>query len=132
MGEFHHVGVAVRSIERAVELYVASFGAIVESGLFHDLEQGVRIQFVRIGTLRIELLEPAATPSPLDGILRKGLSLYHTAFETREFDALVGQAATRGMTVVSPPKPAIAFEKRRVAFLSSGGLLVELIEAASP
>ncbi len=129
IGTFHHVGLAVREIGSAREFYERSLGATIESEVYHDPAQGVRIQFILVGGLRIELLAPAADPSPLDGILKRGVGLYHAGYETATFDQTLQRLTRSGMTLVSPAKPAVAFDGRRVAFVMGQGLMVELIEA---
>ncbi len=128
LGRFHHVGVAVREISQSVEMFARIFGAKVDSELFHDPHQGVRIQFIRLGDLRVELLEPAAEPSPVDGVLKRGVALYHICHEVDDLDAALGDLAAAKVTIVSPAKPAVAFGGRRVAFVICQGLLVELLE----
>lgn len=129
LGPFHHVGVAVHSIADTVNVYTKIFGARVDSELFHDPMQGVRIQFVMMGGLRVELLEPAAEPSPVDGVLKRGLAIYHVCYEVADLDAALVTLGGHGVSVVSQPKPAVAFGGRRVAFIMCRGLMVELLES---
>ncbi len=130
-GPLHHVGVAVRDIGRTIELFSALFGATPESEIVHDPNQGVRIQFIRIGDLRVELLEPAAKPSPIDGILSRGIALYHVCYEVSDLDARLAGWKGSAVSLVSAPKPAAAFGGRRVAFVMCQGLMVELIECGT-
>lgn len=131
LGSFHHVGVAVRSIRDAVASYSQTLGARVESETIHDPEQGVRICFVKLGDLRIELLEPAAEPSPVDGVLKRGVAIYHVCYEVDNLDDALSRVSEHGHPIVSPPKPAAAFGGRRVAFFTCRGLLIELVESVS-
>ncbi len=128
-GTFHHVGVAVKNLETAVEQFASLFGATRESEIIHDPAQGVRLQFVNLGSLRIEFLEPAATPSPLDSLLKRGIGMYQVCHEVRDLDAELARLRAGGATLVSPPKPAVAFDGRRVAFVSCQGMIIELLEA---
>ena len=128
LGPLHHVGVAVRDIKAAAAQFEALLGADVESDIIHDPLQGVRAQFLTIGGLRIELLEPAADPSPLDSVLKRGVALYHTCHEVADLDATLARLTASGVKVVSPPKPAIAFANRRVAFIICQGMIIELLE----
>jgi len=129
LGPFHHVGVAVRDINTAVVQFQTLFGAVAESEVIHDEAQHVRLQFVKTGELLIELLEPDGTPSPLDGLIKRGVAIYHTCHEVNDLDATLEHLRASGAKVVSPPKPAVAFDHRRVAFVMSQGLMVELLEA---
>ncbi len=126
---FHHVGVAVKDLGRAVEALRLLFPAAAVSPVVEDPNQGVRIQFVQLGDLRVELLEPAASPSPVDSILKRGIGLYHVCFEIDDLDECLTQWVSAGATLLSPAKPAKAFDNRRVAFVMCQGLMVELLEA---
>lgn len=129
-GRFHHAGFAVRSIDEAVVFLRGALGAMPEGELVHDPEQGVRIQFVKAAGLRIELLEPAADPSPLDAILKRGIGLYHVGFEVNQLNDRIEALRAQGAAVVSPPKPATAFGGRRVVFVMWKGSMIELIEGS--
>jgi methylmalonyl-CoA/ethylmalonyl-CoA epimerase len=130
-GTFHHVGVAVKDLEAAAEQFESAFGATRLSEVLHDEEQGVRLLLMEQGNLQIELLEPAGKPSPLDSILKRGIGIYHVCHEVEDLDAELIRLGEAGVTLVSPPKPAIAFGGRRVAFVMCHGLMVELLEETS-
>lgn len=129
-GRFHHLGVAVQNLAEAASGLCGLFSATVESEVFHDVNQGVRLQFILLGGLRLELLEPAATPSPLDNVLKRGVAIYHAAYEVDGLDERLSDLVSHGVVIVSPPKSAIAFQGRRVAFIMWKGVMIELIEAA--
>ncbi len=125
---FHHVDVAVNEILSAAEQFNAVFGAVAVSGIVHDEKQGVRLQSFDLGGLRIELLEPAAHPSPLDSILLRWVALFHTRYTVRDIGIQLAIMRNAGATILSPPKQATAFEGRRVAFVSCQGFMLELLE----
>jgi methylmalonyl-CoA/ethylmalonyl-CoA epimerase len=126
---FHHVGVAVRDLGRAVESLRQLFPNAAITPVVDDPNQGVRIQFLRLGDLRVELLEPLANPSPVDAILKRGIGLYHVCFEIDDLEECLTQWVEAGATLLSPAKPARAFDNRRVAFVMCQGLMIELLEA---
>jgi len=128
LGAFHHVGVAVRNIEAAAAAYARAFGAVIESPIYHDENQRVRIQFMKMNDLRIELLEPAGEGSPVEAVLKRGLAVYHVCHEVADIDATLVQLKASGALIVSPAKPAVAFGGRRVAFVMCQGMMVELLE----
>ncbi len=129
LGRFHHVGVAVRNIERAARQFAEVFGAVGESEVFEDKNQNVRIHFMRLGDLRIELLAPLMEGSPVDSVLRRGLAVYHVCHEVADLDARLASLTAAGAMIASPAKPAVAFGGRRVAFVLCQGMMVELLEA---
>jgi len=61
--------------------------------------------------------------------LRKGVKMYHQAYEVNSMNAAIAELSSRRAVVVSSPKPSVAFGGRRIAFLMLPNfLLVELIE----
>ena len=126
---FHHLGLACRSISKEAR-HLASLGYAQVGETFEDPLQGVRGCFLEGPGPRLELLEPLAGSTTLDGFLARGVKMYHQAFETPCLDAALEWHLGRRARVVSPPKPAVAFGGRRVAFIALPTMLiVELIEA---
>ena len=132
LGRFDHVGIAVANLEHAVETYVRSLGAVAETETFSDENQQVRLRFLNLGGMRIELLQPDSERSPLNNILKRGIGIYHVCHEVDDLDAELERLKAEGVKVISPPKPAVAFGNRRVAFTMCQGLMLELLEAALP
>ncbi|MEN8164814.1 MAG: VOC family protein [Acidobacteriota bacterium] len=88
---FHHVGVAVRSIENALDYYVGLFGFEQITPPVNVPSEHVRVCFVRAdpGVL-IELVEGVGEQSPVKGILeRTGAGTYHICYEVDDLDAAV-------------------------------------------
>ncbi|HKQ46827.1 MAG TPA: VOC family protein [Phycisphaerae bacterium] len=127
-GRFHHVGMAVQNTGQAMGLLRALLGAEPEGPRYEDSNQGVFVQFLRAADLRIELLEPAGSPGPLDSILRRGIALYHICYEVDDLDERLLGLVNGGANLLSAPKPAVAFGGRRVAFVMVQGLMIELVE----
>lgn len=132
VGVFHHVGLAVRDIDRSAEALATVFGAVADSDVIHDPIQGVRVKFMKMGDLRIELIEPASDDNPLQAILRRGIGVYHVCHEVADLDATLLGMTDRGAKLIASPQPAAAFEGRRIAFVMAEGLMVELLEARQP
>lgn len=127
-GRFHHVGMAVQDARQTAELLRALLGAEPEGPRYEDANQGVYVQFLRAGDLRIELLEPVGSPGPLDSILRRGIALYHVCYEVDDLDERLLGLVNGGAKLLSAPKSAVAFGGRRVAFVMVQGLMIELVE----
>lgn len=128
-GRFHHVGMAVKDTAQTVEVLRALLGAEPEGPRYEDANQAVHVQFLRAGDLRIELLEPAGAPGPLDSILRRGIALYHVGYEVDDLDERLLGLVNGGANLLSAPKSAVAFGGRRVAFVMVQGLMIELVES---
>jgi methylmalonyl-CoA/ethylmalonyl-CoA epimerase len=128
---YHHTGVACHHLEDERRWYTGSLGYEPESEIFTDPLQGIRGCFLTSGEGRIELLEALPGSDALAPWLQRGFSIYHLAFEVLDLEATIDQLDEAGARLVSPPKPAVAFGGRRVAFCVRPNLmLVELIESA--
>lgn len=115
-----HIGMAVRSIDAAAP------GAAKHL----DPLQNVRVAFVEMNGALCELVEPVDERSPVNGYLeRNKVSLYHLCFEVNDIDAAIAQSKRHGFHALGRPKPAAAFEQRRIAWVFSPVLgLFELLE----
>ena len=79
----HHLGVAVRDLDEAVDTYVQLFGGELEH---RDLvpDQGVEAAAVLLGTGRVELVAPLGDDTPVGRFLAKrGPGMHHVAYEVR-------------------------------------------------
>jgi methylmalonyl-CoA/ethylmalonyl-CoA epimerase len=128
---YHHTGVACRRLEDEERWYTGSLGYEPEGEIFTDPLQGIRGCFLTSGEGRIELVEALPGSDQLAPWLQRGFAIYHLAFEVSDLEATIEQLDIAGARLVSPPKPAVAFGGRRVAFCMRPNLmLVELIESA--
>jgi methylmalonyl-CoA/ethylmalonyl-CoA epimerase len=125
-----HVGIAVRSIERALEQWQAVFGYVQETEIVANTRQMVRVVFLgRPGSLQVKLVEPTDPSSPIHAFTQRGGGLHHLCFRCESVDAEVVRLEALGLRVIAPPQPGEAFEGERIAFLYAGdGLNVELID----
>lgn len=126
---FHHVGMACRNI--AVELReLALLGYEPEGPQIEDPIQQVFIQFVSGGGPRLELIQPANAQSPVNGVLKRGSKFYHLAYEVEKLEQAIDKFKVDKFFPLASPAPAVAFQMRRIVFLTSETFtLVELIEA---
>lgn len=117
---FHHIGMAVRSIE----------GAVPGLDVVEDPTQRVRVAFIQVAGMTIELIEPASKNSPIDGSLEKGRKLLHFCVEVPSLDGALKHCAPYGFRKMSQATPAAAFEMRKIIWVYSIDFgLVELVEA---
>ena len=128
---YHHTGVACHRLEDEKRWYTGSLGYEPEGEIFTDPLQGIRGCFLTSGPSRIELVEALPGSEALTSWLQRGFAIYHLAFEVSGLEATIDRLDQAGARLVSPPKPAVAFGGRRVAFCMRPNLiLVELIESA--
>lgn len=129
----HHVGFVVAAIQGSIQGFVRSLAAQWDEKIFHDPLQKVRVTFLQTqnpGDAQVELVEPAAEDSPILSFLQKGGGLHHLCYEVTNLDSELDEMRSRGLVVVRKPLPAIAFENRRIAWLSTKQkLLLEFLEA---
>ena len=128
-----HIGIAVESIAGSRRLYEA-LGLAVE-GEEEVPAQGVRVAFLPVGDGRLELLEPTTPDSPIARHLEKrGPGLHHICLRVRDIRQSMAELRERGFELLThEPQPGahgclVAFVHPR----STGGVLLELSQAASP
>lgn len=131
---FAHVGVAVRSLDQAVPLWVRALGLThVDTIDFESMK--LRIAFLRAGSAELELLEPTSPDSPVGRFLAKrGEGLHHVTFRVRDLERALREAEAAGLELIDR-SPREGSHNTRIAFLSPGGLngvLVELCEGREP
>ena len=123
-----HLGIAVPSIDVAVEAYKA-LGFTVES--VHDVDtEKVRAAFLPIGETRLELLEPTHPGSVIAKFLEKRPGLHHVCLLVEDIEAALRELRAKGIALVDE-QPRQGADGSRVAFLhprAAAGVLVELKE----
>jgi len=131
----HHLGCVVPSISTVAEAFAASISASWDGHIIHDPLQRVRVAFFKPADARnpvYELVEPAGDNSPVTNFLKKGGGLHHVCYEIDDLELGLKEASGAGWLMVSPPKPAVAFGGRRIAWIySKDRLLMELLERDS-
>ena len=130
MGKVHHVALIVRSIEDAVGLWRDQLGLTLETIM--DVPQDrVRIAFLGVGELKIELVQPTDDTTGVARFLAsKGEGFHHVCFEVANLAETLLRLEFDGLELIDtvPRRGAegpIAFVHPR----SGHGVLVELIEA---
>jgi methylmalonyl-CoA/ethylmalonyl-CoA epimerase len=123
----HHVGIAVRDLDKSLEFYRDVLGLHVHA-LDTVEDQGVRAALLTIGESEIELLEPLhAEGNMAKFIERKGEGLHHICFNTPDVDGDLETLKAKGVELVDQKsRPGLA---GMICFLhpkASRGVLVEL------
>jgi methylmalonyl-CoA/ethylmalonyl-CoA epimerase len=126
----NHIGIAVHSLDEAIELYRQSFG--VERWERIALpERHMEVAIGQIGETLLELLAPTSEEAAFAGFLReRGPGMHHMAYEVDDVDQALAQLGASGMRLVDQQaRPGI--HHTRVAFLhpkAAMGVLIELVE----
>jgi len=125
----HHLGVAVEDLDAALATYERLFGAEVEHSATVE-EQGVRAASLRIGTGRVELLEPLGEDTPVGRFLAKrGPGMHHVAYEVSDLGATLVELARAGADLIDE-QPRAGLFGLEVAFIhpdSVHGVLTEVV-----
>ena len=130
----HHMGYVVRDIEPAMRGFVHSLQANWDNRIFDDPQQKVRVAFLttRPEDAQIELVQPAGEDSPVYRFLQEqGGGLHHACYEVPDLEAQIAEMRSRGALLAKRPKPAVAFDGRRIAWvITAEKFLIELLESA--
>lgn len=130
--KFHHLGLATAKPDLTIRFVTAMEYTIGEE--VADPLQNVRLRMCyHSHSPAIEIIYASDTPGPLQNILKtQQTAIYHTCYECEDIAATVKSIKAAGFRVleVSPPKPAILFNNRPVAFYMVNGFgLIELLGA---
>lgn len=127
--KFHHIGIAVKEIEKTAAVYVQ--GGYNKSTITFDPIQNVNICWlVKDGMPTFELLAPVDEKSPVNKTLEKnGVTPYHTCYIVDDIESAVKELRKQKYIIVSKPEPAVAINNCKVAFLYNKNIgLIELVE----
>lgn len=128
-----HVGIVVQDIKVHYEKHFEHmFPENALGPLIHDPLQRVTVAFIHLSGGCIELIEPSGSDSPVTSFLKmRPAGLYHICFGVKNLDEQIVICKSNGMMIASPPKPAVAFYGKRVAFvMGRDRLLWELLETS--
>lgn len=131
--KFRHLGIAVADIDRAVSYYQSLGVADLEPEIVldtHDKKSKVRIRFLQIGSLRVELLQPLGPSVYGDFLGRHGDGLQHIAFTVDDLEKEAGELGRRGARRLSTLELP---DGRRLASFDTGGvgdIHTELVQPA--
>ncbi len=122
-----HIGIAVKSLDEAIDFYEKSFGLKCE-GIEEVASQKVKTAFFAIGDVHLELLEPTSPDSPIAKFLEsKGPGVHHIAYATDDVQEQLNQASSAGCKLINE-SPVEGAGGKQVAFLhpkSTFGVLSE-------
>jgi methylmalonyl-CoA/ethylmalonyl-CoA epimerase len=127
----HHVGYAVKEIEPMTALYVERFGYEIASPVIHDPLQTALVQFLRIpgSPTYLEFVAPDGPASVLANVVAKGGGLNHLCYTCGPLEEAIEYLRATQMVPLSEPKPAVAFDGRRICWLMGRDRSpVELVE----
>ena len=126
---FHHIGVACPSIAEE-ENNFSLLGYTRDGDVFMDPIQKVRGLFMTLGPIRVELLEPISSDSPINSFIKREIKMCHQAFFCDDLDKAIQFFWEQGAYLIVKPVTNLAFDGRKVSFLKlKNKMLIELIES---
>ncbi|MGG0177923.1 methylmalonyl-CoA epimerase [Gottfriedia acidiceleris] len=131
--KINHIGIAVRDLETSIQLYTNVIGLKLK-GIETVESEKVRVAFIEIGEVKIELLEATSPESPIAKFIeKKGEGIHHIALETENCEKQLEIMKEHGIKLINevPKKGA---HDSIVAFLhpnSTNKVLFELCQPSS-
>lgn len=130
--QIEHLGIAVPSIEAALPYYEGVLGLkcyaveVVE-------DQKVKTAFLKVGEVKLELLEPTCPESTIAKFIEKNNGrggIHHIAYKVKDIEKCLAEVAGKGVQLIdATPRPGA--DGMTIAFLhpkSSAGVLTEFCE----
>jgi methylmalonyl-CoA/ethylmalonyl-CoA epimerase len=126
--EVDHVAVAVESVEEAMVLFRDVLGGEYLAGGDDDT-LGVRAVRVRLGGIRVELLQPLRDDSPIRRFLdRKGPGFHHMTMFVDDLDAAIQEIETSGFEVVDTDRSKPYWLETYIRPRSGFGTLLQVVQ----
>ncbi len=123
----HHIGIAVKSMER--EKFWNQFLNVKAEEVKEIPDQKVKIAFLPIGETKIELLEPLGEGAVSKFLEKRGEGIHHIAIEVDDIEGTLASMKEAGIALIdeNPRQGA----EGKIAFVhpkSTGGILLELVQ----
>jgi len=128
MEKLEHIGIAVRSVDKANAIFSQLLGAehykieVVES-------EGVRTSFFQLGGVKLEFLEATSEDSPIAKFIEKrGEGIHHLAFQVPDLSQSIAYCKKKGFELINET-PKKGADNKMICFLhpkTTAGILVEL------
>lgn len=118
---FHHIGIATKNLEDTTVFIKNNFEVLEVSEKIYDKNQDAWLVMIKTKDLDIELV----SGNVVEKLLKLKTTYYHVCYEVKDIHQAIH--SFKGAILVSPPKEAILFNNRLVAFLFTPIGLVELL-----
>ncbi len=119
----HHVAIAVKDVDKAVEFYSKTLGLKVTDTI-EQPDQKVKNVFMKLGDASVELIAGLGPDNPVDKfIAKKGEGLYCLSIQVDDLDKTAKELEKKGMKVVDASPLPVRFLSPRDTF----GVMIELL-----
>jgi methylmalonyl-CoA/ethylmalonyl-CoA epimerase len=133
MEKLDHIGIVVKDIEEALKFYSDAMG-LKCTHIEEVSEQHVKIAFLPISGVNLELLESTDSEGPVAKFIGKnGEGIHHIAFVVGNIESAMALLKEKGVEFIDMI-PRTGAHKTKIAFLhprSSHGVLIELVEKST-
>jgi methylmalonyl-CoA/ethylmalonyl-CoA epimerase len=130
--KIEHLGIAVPSIAEALPYYEGVLGLTCYA-IEEVADQKVKTAFLKVGEVKIELLEPTSPESTVAKFIEKNGGrggFHHIAYAVNDIEARLQEVADKGVQLIDKT-PRGGAEGMTIAFLhpkSTAGILTEFCE----
>ncbi len=130
--KIEHLGIAVPSIAEALPYYEEVLGLTCYA-IEEVADQKVKTAFLKVGEVKIELLEPTSPESTVAKFIEKNGGrggFHHIAYAVNDIEARLQEVADKGVQLIDKT-PRSGAEGMTIAFLhpkSTAGILTEFCE----
>lgn len=129
--KINHLAVVVHSVDEALTFWRDALGLPFD-GVEEVPEEAVKIGFLEVGGVHIELLEPTTDDSGVAKYLdKRGPGMHHLCLEVDDLDTTMAELEAKGVQLIYE-MPRTRDNGRRYTFIhpkSTGGVMIELYEA---
>ena len=127
----NHIAVAVNDIEQGRKTFAGLFG-VTPGDVMEVPDQKVKVCFLKLGEINIELVAPLPENESLKKFLAKrGEGLHHIAVGVSDIEATLESYRKSGVRLIDEI-PRVGAQGHRIAFVhpgSASGVLIELEES---
>jgi methylmalonyl-CoA/ethylmalonyl-CoA epimerase len=130
ISKISHLGIAVRDLKAATEIYRKLLQSEPSETEF-VAEQKVNVVKFKVGESTIELLEGTASDSPISKFIEKrGEGIHHVAYESDDIKNELKRLEEEGLELINK-EPRIGADNMQIAFIdpkSTGSVLTEVCQ----
>ena len=95
-----HIGIAVKSLDEALPFYTDTLGLSCVGMETVESEQ-VRVAFLKVGDVKLELLEPLSEHSPIASFIEKrGEGIHHVALGVDDIELRIQELKNNGIRMI--------------------------------
>ncbi|MDQ6898746.1 MAG: methylmalonyl-CoA epimerase [Candidatus Dormibacteraeota bacterium] len=128
-----HLGLAVKDLDEAIQLYEQVFGVKVTHRWVAEQDRMEAAAF-KIGDVEIELMQPLGEDSPVGRFIdKRGEGIHHIAYKVADLEKALSEARANGLETIDQVPRRGGDGKTKIGFLhprSTHGVLTELEQDA--